>query len=132
MTLAPYVRIGAQGKGRARPLTQDEVEQAMMLILSGDVAPEAVGVVLMVLRLRGETDTEIAGFTAALRQVTPKLPMADLDWPCYAAGRTRGAPLFALAAKLVAQAGYSVALHGWTSHQGRLGGLARNPVSAGD
>lgn len=117
MTLAPFVRIVAQGKGRARPLTQDEATQAMGVILRGDAAPEAVGALLMILRLRGEAETEIAGFTAALRNATKVQSGADLDWPCYAAGRTRGAPLFILAAKLVANAGYSVALHGWNSHQ---------------
>lgn len=117
MSLAPYVRIVAQGKGRARPLTFEEAQQAMALILSGKAAPEALGALLMVLRLRGETDAEIAGFTAALRISTPKMPQADLDWPCYAAGRTRGAPLFVLAAKLVSLAGYKVAIHGWNSHQ---------------
>jgi anthranilate phosphoribosyltransferase len=118
MTLAPFVRIVAQGKGRARSLTQSEAQDAMTVILSGGAAPEAVGALLMVLRLRGETDTEIAGFTAALRDVVQtSLPKADLDWPCYAAGRTRGAPLFLLAAKLVANAGYRVSMHGWNSHQ---------------
>ncbi|MGH1578610.1 glycosyl transferase family protein [Planktotalea sp.] len=117
MTLATFVRIVAQGKGRARPLTQEEASQAMSLILSGEAAPEAVGALLMVLRLRGETDTEIAGFTQALRDTTKPVPKADLDWPCYSAGRTRGAPLFLLSAKLVAQAGYNVCLHGWNSHQ---------------
>ncbi|WP_298260976.1 glycosyl transferase family protein [uncultured Litoreibacter sp.] len=117
MSLAPFVRIVAQGKGRARAMTQDEAAQAMELILSGNAAPEAVGALLMVLRLRGETACEIAGFTAALRAASPQAVTADLDWPCYAAGRTRGAPLFLLAAKLVAQAGYRVALHGWNSHQ---------------
>lgn len=118
MTLAPFVRILARGKGRARTLTFDEARQAMALILAGEAEPEAVGALLMVLRLRGETDAEIAGFTCALRATTPQLPTPDLDWPCYAAGRTRGAPLFLLAAKLVAQAGYSVTLHGWNAHQG--------------
>ncbi|SDX44608.1 glycosyl transferase family protein [Litoreibacter albidus] len=118
MTLTPFVRIVARGKGRARTLTFDEARQAMALILAGDAEPEAVGALLMVLRLRGETDAEIAGFTCALRATTPQLPTPDLDWPCYAAGRTRGAPLFLLAAKLVAQAGYSVTLHGWNAHQG--------------
>ncbi len=117
MTLAPFVRIVAQGKGRARSLTQSEATEAMSLILSGKAAPEAVGALLMVLRLRGETDAEIAGFTAALRASTTPLPIADLDWPSYAAGRTRGAPLFLLSAKLVVQAGYSVTMHGWNSHQ---------------
>ncbi|MEP5155353.1 glycosyl transferase family protein, partial [Planktotalea sp.] len=117
MTLAPYVRIVAQGKGRARPLELSEAREAMTLMLSGNAAPEAVGALLMVLRLRGETDSEIAGFTAALRDASAQLPKSDLDWPCYAAGRTRGAPLFLLAAKLVTRAGYSVAMHGWNSHQ---------------
>lgn len=118
MSLAPYVRIVAQGKGRARSLTQDEATAAMSLIVSGEAAPEAIGALLMVLRLRGETDAEIAGFTAAFRAAAQaSLPPADLDWPCYAAGRTRGAPLFLLAAKLVANAGYRVSMHGWNSHQ---------------
>ena len=67
MTLAPFIRIVAQGKGRARALTQDEAQDAMTVILNEVAAPEAVGALLMVLRLRGETDAEIAGFTAALR-----------------------------------------------------------------
>ncbi|WP_224826306.1 glycosyl transferase family protein [Cognatishimia sp. MH4019] len=113
MSMAPFIRIVAQGKGRARSLTQDEATEAMTLILSGKAEPEAIGALLMVLRLRGETDAEIAGFTAALRtSVCNDLPPVDLDWPCYSAGRTRGAPLFLLAAKLVSQAGYRVMLHG--------------------
>ena len=120
MSLAPFVRIVARGKGRARPLTQDEAHDAMSTILSGDAAPEAVGALLMVLRLRGETGSEIAGFTSALRSCDVCLPKADLDWPCYAAGRTRGAPLFVLAAKLVGHAGYTVSMHGWNSHQSAI------------
>ena len=124
MTLAPYVRIVAQGKGRARSLTLDEADAAMSVILSGDAAPEAVGALLMVLRLRGETDAEIAGFTRALRRSAHNiLPPADLDWPSYAAGRTRGAPLFLLAARLVVDAGYTVSMHGWNSHQGTAADL---------
>ena len=118
MTLAPFVQIVARGKGRARPLTLAEAQEAMTLILKGDAAPEAVGALLMVLRLRGETADEIAGFTAALRtHVHGKLQKADLDWPSYAAGGSRGAPLFLLAARLVGQAGYKVSMHGGNSHQ---------------
>lgn len=118
MTLAPFVQIVARGKGRARAMTMPEAQEAMTLILAGDAAPEAVGALLMVMRLRGETADEIAGFTAALRtHVKGKLPKADLDWPSYAAGRSRGAPLFLLAARLVGQAGYRVSMHGWNSHQ---------------
>ncbi|MDX8351175.1 glycosyl transferase family protein [Cognatiyoonia sp. IB215182] len=118
MSLAPFVQIVARGKGRARSMTLDEAQQAMTLILQGQAAPEAVGALLMVMRLRGETAEEIAGFTAALRaHVQGKLTQADLDWPSYAAGRSRGAPLFLLAARLVGQAGYTISMHGWNSHQ---------------
>ena len=118
MSLAPYVQIVARGKGRARDMTFAEAQDAMTLILQGHAAPEAVGALLMVMRLRGETPAEIAGFAAALRaHVAHKLPKADLDWPVYAAGRSRGAPLFLLAARLVARAGYRICMHGWNSHQ---------------
>ncbi len=118
MSIAPFVRVVARGAGRARPLTLPEAQEAMSLILQGEAAPEAIGALLMVLRLRGETPEEIAGFTAALRHhVSGTLAAADLDWPSYAAGRSRGAPLFLLAARLVAQAGYRVSIHGRNSHQ---------------
>jgi anthranilate phosphoribosyltransferase len=124
MTLAPFVQIVARGQGRARAMTFAEAQKAMTLILNEDAAPEAVGALLMVMRLRGETADEIAGFTAALRNhVTGKLPEADLDWPSYAAGRSRGAPLFLLAARLVGQAGYTVSMHGWNSHQAAAASL---------
>ncbi|MFG5383769.1 glycosyl transferase family protein [Yoonia sp. R2-816] len=124
MSLAPFVRIVARGKGRARAMTMAEAQEAMTLILNGEAAPEAIGALLMVMRLRGETPAEIAGFTAALRDhVHGKLPSADLDWPSYAAGRSRGAPLFLLAARLVGQAGYRVAMHGQNAHQSPGGSI---------
>ena len=114
MSLAPFVQIVARGQGRARPLTFDEAREAMTLILAGRAEPEAIGALLMVLRLRGEVPEEIAGFTAALRDASPQPSQRfDLDWPVYAAGRTRGAPLFVLAARLVSHAGFSVHMHGW-------------------
>ncbi|WP_341368689.1 glycosyl transferase family protein [Yoonia sp. BS5-3] len=117
MSLRPFVQIVARGQGRARPLTQDEAFEAMQVMLSGDFDPEALGALLMVMRLRGETADEIAGFTAAMRAHSALEMTADLDWPSYAAGRSRGAPLFLLSALLVAQAGFKICLHGWNSHQ---------------
>lgn len=118
MSLIPHLQTIAKGKGRGRALTLEEAKDAMTTILRQEVAPETLGAFLMVLRFRGEEPQEIAGFTAALRAQTAHLHGAfDLDWPCYAAGRTRGAPYFLLSAKLVAQAGYKVALHGWNAHQ---------------
>ena len=119
MTLAPYVAILGRGQGRARSLTQDEAFAAMQIILRGDAAPEALGALLMLLRMKGEVAAEIAGFTAAARASLPTWQGSApaVDWPSYAAGRTRGQPWFLAAARLVAQAGYPVLLHGWNSHQ---------------
>jgi anthranilate phosphoribosyltransferase len=119
MTLAPYVAILGRGQGRARSLTQDEAFAAMQIILRGDAAPEALGALLMLLRMKGEVAAEIAGFTAAARASLPAWQgsVPAVDWPSYAAGRTRGQPWFLAAARLVAQAGYPVLLHGWNSHQ---------------
>lgn len=113
MSLSDYVRILGCGPGRSRSLTQEEAFAAMCLMLREDAAPEAVGALLMLLRMKGETAEEIAGFAAAARAALPLLPGVDLDWPSYAAGRTRGAPWFLMSAKAVAEAGRRVLLHGW-------------------
>lgn len=128
MTLAPFVQILGRGPGRARSLTFDEAREAMALMLSQDAAPEAVGAILMLLRMKGETAEEIAGFAMAAQTALPELPRADLDWPSYAAGRTRGLPWFLLSARLVAQAGHRVVLHGW---QAEGGGVRASLAQAG-
>lgn len=113
MSLSKHVQTLGRGQGRSRSLTHDEAYDAMRLMLCDDTPPEAVGALLMLLRMKGETAEEIAGFAAAAQAELPALPKVDLDWPSYAAGRTRGAPWFLLSAKLVAQAGHRVLLHGW-------------------
>lgn len=119
MSLAKHVRTLGRGPGRSRALTRTEAGDAMTQILSGQAAPEAVGALLMLMRFRGESAPEIAGFVDALRSDTRAWADigADLDWPSYSAGRTRGLPWFLLSAKLVSGAGTRVFLHGWNSHQ---------------
>lgn len=124
MSLGPYVRILGRGPGRSRNLTQDEARAAFAMILAGEAAPEAVGALLMLMRFRGENGAEVAGFVDALRDTLTgwqDVP-AGLDWPTYAAGRSRGLPWFLAAAKLVASADVPVLMHGWNSHQ--------NPVAS--
>ena len=95
-------------------MTQDEARDALSQIMDGNAAAEAVGALFMLMRYRGEDAGEIAGFVEALRARIPdwREVRPAIDWPSYAAGRKRGAPLFLLAAKLVAGTGRSVAIHG--------------------
>ncbi|MGR3468449.1 MAG: glycosyl transferase family 3 [Shimia sp.] len=109
MSLSTYVAILGRGQGRARSLTQAE----MTLMLDPATPAEAVGAILMLLRMKGEAAEEIAGFAAAAQAACPPVPGVTLDWPTYAAGRTRGAPLFLEVAQMVAETGVRVLIHGW-------------------
>lgn len=124
MSIAEFVRILGRGPGRSRSLTYDEAHEAMARVLRGEAAPESVGAMLMLMRMKGEVPEEIAGFTRALRDTLVAVPMPDLDWPSYAAGRTRGLPWFLLSARLVAEGGYKVLMHGWNG-LGESGHLVR-------
>lgn len=118
---APVVRAIGRGPGRGRSLTEGEADQAMTSILKGEATPEQIGAFLMLLRYRGETADELAGFVRAVRRESnlPWPVQVDFDWPSYADGPSRGAPWFALSAKLVARAGVSVLLHGSLDGPGR-------------
>ena len=120
MSLAEHVRTLGRGPGRSRSLTFDEANDAMTQMLSGEAAPEAIGALLMLLRMKGETAEEIAGLAAAAQAGLSAVPGAGLDWPSYAAGRTRGLPWFLLSARLVAGAGHRVLLHGWNGADGSV------------
>lgn len=119
MTLDAHVRTLGRGPGRSRSLTRDEAEDAMRRMLGG-ADPHAVGALLMLMRMKGETADEIAGFAAAAQATLPLVPRADLDWPAYAAGRTRGLPWFLIAAQRVAAHGHRVVLHGAPSGDGSV------------
>ena len=130
MTLADHVRTLGRGPGRSRSLTQDEAADAMRHMLSGTAAPEAVGALLMLLRMKGETADEIAGFAKAAQDAIAPIPGVALDWPSYAAGRTRGAPWFLRAARRLALPGRGVLIHGWNGADGTVrDGLAQAGIA---
>ncbi|UCH74066.1 MAG: glycosyl transferase family protein [Rhodospirillales bacterium] len=120
---APYVRILGRGKTLTRSLTMDEAEEAMTMILRGEVLPEQLGAFLMLLRVKEESPEEIAGFVRASRKLfdlPSPTPQVDLDWSSYA-GKRRQLPWFLLAALLLAQTGTRVFMHGAEGHTpGRL------------
>ncbi len=119
---ARFIAILGRGKHLTRPLTVEEAEEAMTMILEDKVLPEQLGAFLMLLRVKEESGAEIAGFAKAVRKSMPALPkgLADVDWSSYA-GKKRQLPWFLLAALCLAQNGHSVFMHGFDGHTaGRL------------
>jgi anthranilate phosphoribosyltransferase len=119
---ASYVATLGRGPGRSRALTREEARDAMGMLLRGAADPMQVGAFLMLLRYRGEDPQEISGLVEGTR-LSAHLPdaQADLDWPSYGAGRTRGAPWFLLAALALAQSGTRVFMHGTNEFSGGMG-----------
>jgi anthranilate phosphoribosyltransferase len=118
---ATYVATLGRGPGRSRALTRAEADDAMRLLLAGAPDPMQVGAFLMLLRYRGEDPEEIAGLVSGARDATRiDHAQADLDWPSYGAGRTRGAPWFLLAALALADAGVRVLMHGTNEFSGGM------------
>lgn len=120
---AKYVRILGRGKTLTRSLAIEEAEDAMGMILRGDVLPEQLGAFLMLLRVKEESPEEIAGFVRAARrlfEMPASPPRVDIDWSSYA-GKRRQLPWFLLAALLLAQNGMRIFMHGAEGHTpGRL------------
>jgi anthranilate phosphoribosyltransferase len=108
-----FTRIIGRGPTLSRPLTRDEACAAMTQVLDGAADPVALGGFLLVLRQRGETAEELAGFVDAVkaRLSPPAGPPPDVDWPTYA-DKHRQQPWFVLAALLLARAGIRVLMHG--------------------
>lgn len=115
---AGFVATLGRGPGRSRALTRAEAREAMAMVLAGQADPHQVGAFLMLLRYRGEDPDELSGIVEAVREAAG-LPFpglaADLDWPSYGSGKTRGAPWFLLAALALSRAGVRVLMHGTNS-----------------
>jgi anthranilate phosphoribosyltransferase len=112
---AAFVATLGRGPGRSRALTREEAHTAFGMVLRGEADPRQVGAFLMLLRFRGEDAEEITGMVQAIRAhagLGRSDLGADLDWPSYGAGRTRGAPWFLLAALALARSGITVLMHG--------------------
>lgn len=112
-----YIKLTGRGEKGRRPLTQEEAYNALSSYLDGDAELLQLAVLLMLQRVRCETPEEAAGYIQALRNRIPaewqKLNV-DLDWPCFA-GKKRQPPWLLLAAKVLAQQGKRIVLHGFNA-----------------
>ena len=111
-----YIKIIGRGQRAGRYLTLQEAHDAYALLLSGQVTQAQAGAFLMLLRMREESETELAGFVSAARgMVNPELNHLEvsLDLGGYA-GKRRHLPWYLLAVWCLAQHGYRIFLHGHT------------------
>jgi anthranilate phosphoribosyltransferase len=111
---AKYIQFLGKGQRGSRSLTQREAEQAMNMILSGQVEPVQLGAFLMLMRVKEETAAEVAGFTQAARNSLPHhgaLAAIELDWASYA-GKRRQLPWYLLSALVLSSHGVRVLMHG--------------------
>lgn len=119
---ALIAKVGKGEKG-AKDLTYEEAKKAMRLLLEGEATPGQVGAFLLAMRIKSESVSELAAFTAVARTyVSPLAIPADLglvDIPTYAGKRESWHALLP-AAIVAAAAGSPILLHGYDGVPGRL------------
>ncbi|MGA9469177.1 MAG: anthranilate phosphoribosyltransferase, partial [Candidatus Macondimonas sp.] len=106
-------------------LADAEMTSVMHTIMSGHATPAQIGGLLVGLRMKGETVTEIAAAARVMRELATPVPVADTRYlvdTCGTGGDGRG--LFNVStavAFVVAAAGGRVAKHGNRSVSSRSG-----------
>ncbi|PAJ73023.1 hypothetical protein CJF42_18095 [Pseudoalteromonas sp. NBT06-2] len=110
-----YIRHIGRGKKAGKYLTQEQAFDAMTQAINGKISDEQLGAFLMLLRVREESEAELAGFLQAVRESTltevKALKSISLDIGCYA-GKRRQLPWFLLAVLALADSGQKIFLHG--------------------
>jgi anthranilate phosphoribosyltransferase len=107
-------KIGKGQKG-AKDLTWVEAKEGMTALIEGQATPAQVGAFLMAMRIKMESITELAAFTAVARQYVAPVTVPPgrkfVDLPLY--GEKHGTYHVVIAASIVAaSAGASILLHG--------------------
>lgn len=111
-TILDCIRTVGRGERGRKPLSFEQAYQVMNEYLDGEIGDDQMAMLMMLIRVQNETHDEIAGFVKAFQSRMPKIG-ADIDWPCYAGKRaSAGKPWHIIAAKILADNGYKVLLHG--------------------
>ncbi len=115
------IRTVGRGERGKKPLNFDQAYKVMDEYLDGKIGDDQMAMLMMLIRVQNETKEEIAGFVKAFQSRVPNLG-AEIDWPCYAGKReAAGQPWHLLAAKILADNGHKVLLHGFSEpDSGRL------------
>ena len=73
--LKPHIQAIVEGQ----TLDRDDARQAMEIIMNGEASPAQIGALLTALRMRGETDQELAGFAEVMRAKAVNVPLDTSD-----------------------------------------------------
>ncbi len=124
MTFTHYLKEIARGERSARDLPFDDAKQLFGAMLDGGVPDLELGAILIALRFKTESVTELQGFHAALdarlaQLKTPHTTLKPVVIPSYNGAR-RQANLMPLLALLLKRLGVPVLVHGTLESEGRI------------
>jgi anthranilate phosphoribosyltransferase len=123
MSIAHFIREIGRGKQGARNLSREQARELMTLVLLGSVDPVALGAFCIAMRIKGETPEEMLGFLDALHSQLKVFTNTELQpvvvLPSY--NGSRRLPLLTpLLAKLLANRGHAVLIHGTHTEDTRV------------
>jgi anthranilate phosphoribosyltransferase len=123
MAYAFYIKEIGRGKDGARDLSADEAYHLFAALLDGGVPELELGAILMTLRMKGESASEILGFQRAVDERTRRLSFESAVRPIVipSYNGARHAPnLLPLVALLLTRLGIPVLIHGVLHGEGRV------------
>ena len=121
MSISHYIKDIGRGRDGARALDRAQATDLMGQILDGQVSDLELGAFCIAMRIKGETDQEMAGFLdathARLQLISASSPVVVL--PSYNGARKLPV-LTPLLAHLLAREGLAVVMHGTATESTRI------------
>lgn len=124
MNYAQIIKEVGRGAQGSRDLSQDEAQQLYGAILDGGVPDLELGAIVIALRMKGESLSEMLGFLGAVNERLQPLPSTSSSYrpvviPSYNGAR-KSANLTPLLALLLQRFGVPVVVHGLIEGFGRV------------
>ena len=113
MSISHYIKDIGRGRDGARSLDRAQAADLMGQILDGHVSDLELGAFCIAMRIKGETDQEMAGFLDATHARLQAIPASSpvVAIPSYNGARKLPV-LTPLLAQLLAREGLAVVMHG--------------------